>query len=95
MKLINEQLIFQLSKHIATNGQVIFTRHARLRLKERNMLESDVYEILKNPIYVKKYNESDSFPDKTNYRIVGKFEWSAVICIEMQDDQIIVVTVID
>jgi len=80
---------------IAENWKTIITRHALVRMMERGIAHADVEDIIRKPTYVVKYNESESFPGRTNFRVAGKNDWSVVICIDYESEQIIVVTVID
>lgn len=64
-------------------------------MRERRITTIDVVEILTNPKYVKKESESSQFHGKYNYRVMGKYEWSVVVSIYYEDDELAIVTVID
>ncbi|OME54026.1 hypothetical protein BSK59_15710 [Paenibacillus odorifer] len=96
--MLDERILFQMIVKLLdeNEGHAIFTRHAYLRMKERSISVPDVYEILRNPTYIKKESESKDkkFVEKYNYRVMGKFDWSVVISVHYPDN-IIVITVID
>lgn len=92
---MNEKIIFQIIQYILDkSNSVEFRMHAVIRMRERNISTTDVFEILRNPNYIKKESESSEYSGKYNYRVMGKNDWSVVISVYYPDN-LIVVTVIN